>query len=270
MKTFFFDAGLPRSGSTLLSALLNQNPKIYAGTLSPVFEIMYNLETYFQYNEQSNAYPKPHCNFKIISSIIENYYADTDKPYVIDKCRAWTGQIQFIEKYITLNPKIICTVRNPLNILASFINLIHKNSPNNNFIDNFLIKNNIEVNDNNRCDFLMSPKGIVFNSLNGLAKCFYEKKNKNILIIEYEDLINNTNYCMQKIYDFLEIQLYSHSYDDIKTSIIENDKIYGLHGMHVTYSQIKKSNIDPENILSEYIINRYKNLDLWNQNNVSN
>ena len=39
---FYFDCGLPRSGSTLLTALLNQNPHIHAGTLSPVFELMYN------------------------------------------------------------------------------------------------------------------------------------------------------------------------------------------------------------------------------------
>ena len=38
---FYFDCGLPRSGSTLLTALLNQNPDIHAGTLSPVFELMY-------------------------------------------------------------------------------------------------------------------------------------------------------------------------------------------------------------------------------------
>jgi len=36
MKELFFISGLPRSGSTLLSAILRQNPKMYADISSPV------------------------------------------------------------------------------------------------------------------------------------------------------------------------------------------------------------------------------------------
>ena len=36
MKTFFFISGLPRSGSTLLSSILKQNPDFYADISSPV------------------------------------------------------------------------------------------------------------------------------------------------------------------------------------------------------------------------------------------
>ena len=39
-KTYYFMAGLPRAGSTLLSAILNQNPRIYSGPSSPVTSIM--------------------------------------------------------------------------------------------------------------------------------------------------------------------------------------------------------------------------------------
>jgi sulfotransferase len=35
-KQFHFISGLPRSGSTLLSALLLQNPRFHAGMTSPV------------------------------------------------------------------------------------------------------------------------------------------------------------------------------------------------------------------------------------------
>jgi len=36
LQTFHFIAGLPRSGSTLLAALLRQNPRFQAGMTSPV------------------------------------------------------------------------------------------------------------------------------------------------------------------------------------------------------------------------------------------
>ena len=41
MKKFYFMAGLPRAGSTLLSTLLNQNPRLYSGPSSPVLGAMY-------------------------------------------------------------------------------------------------------------------------------------------------------------------------------------------------------------------------------------
>ena len=36
MKEYYFISGLPRSGSTLLSAILRQNPDFYADIASPV------------------------------------------------------------------------------------------------------------------------------------------------------------------------------------------------------------------------------------------
>ena len=39
-KTYFFLAGLPRAGTTLLGAILEQNPDIYVGATSPVLELL--------------------------------------------------------------------------------------------------------------------------------------------------------------------------------------------------------------------------------------
>lgn len=263
-KTFFFDSGLPRSGSTLLTSILNQNPEIHAGPLSPVFELMYTTETFFNLNEQAKAYPKSQCNSKIISSVLENYYSDTEKPYVVDKSRAWVGQIDFIRKYITPNPKIICTVRNTLDILASFINLIHKSKGEISFLDKALINQRIPISDDNRCEFLMSHSGVVFNSINGLAKAFHEGDKNCIHLIEYENLIKNPQQELNKIYEFLELEPYQHTFDDIQNQHRENDKeVYGLSSMHELKNKIEKTNQSYENVLSLNIINKYKSLDFW-------
>ena len=44
MKTYHFLAGLPRSGNTLLSSILNQNPLIHSSPLSPINQIMWQQE----------------------------------------------------------------------------------------------------------------------------------------------------------------------------------------------------------------------------------
>ena len=135
---FYFDCGLPRSGSTLLTALLNQNPQIHAGTLSPVFEVMYYTNDRLQ-GEQAQAFPKPEVFRRMVSNVITEYYSDRDEEVIIDKCRAWPAHIDLIKQYITPDPKIICTVRHPLDILASFITLFHKDGGLN-FIDKAMLK----------------------------------------------------------------------------------------------------------------------------------
>ena len=265
-KSFFFDSGLPRSGTTLLTSILNQNPEIHAGALSPAFELMYHIEGYFEVSEQSKAYPKPECNSKIISSVLENYYSDIEKPYVIDKSRAWVGQIDFIRKYITPNPKIICTVRNPLDILASFIDLIHKSKGEISFLDKALMNERIPINDDNRCDFLMSPSGVVFNSMNGIGKAFHEGDRKCLHLIDYEDLISKPEEVMKGVYEFLELDPYEHTFDRIENQHRERDKeVYGLSTMHELKPKLEKTNRSYENVLSEKVINKYKNLDFWNR-----
>ena len=94
---FHFDCGLPRSGSTLLTAILNQNPQIHAGTLSPVFEVMYYTNDILQ-GEQAQAFPKPEVFRKMVRDGIINYYSDVDEPIVIDKCRAWPAHIDMLKK----------------------------------------------------------------------------------------------------------------------------------------------------------------------------
>ena len=66
MKNYYFMAGLPRSGSTLLKSILEQNPNVYASPISPVMELMYWTEDYFKRSEQYQAYPKPNIAHNII------------------------------------------------------------------------------------------------------------------------------------------------------------------------------------------------------------
>ena len=98
-KKYYFMAGLPRSGSTLLSGLLNQNPNIYSGPSSPVLSTMHVVETHLRQDELFLGYPKPQQAQELITNVINHFYSDVQKPVVIDKNRAWTARIPFIEGY---------------------------------------------------------------------------------------------------------------------------------------------------------------------------
>jgi len=262
---YFFDSGLPRSGTTLLSAILNQNPDLHTGPMSPVFGSMMALEDHLRYSEEANIYQKPDSFHSMVSGLIGNYYKDVNKPYIIDKCRAWSGQIARIKHYITDNPKIIVTVRNPLDILSSFITLIEKNKNQISFIDRYLIQQKKELTTENRCDFLMGrDSGVIYQSIFGLMDGLKEYR-ECIHLIEYEDLINDPDNTISNIYNFLEIEYFEHDFNNIVKKYSENDNLYRLSGMHEIRTKLEKKSKPYEEVLSEEVISKYKNLELWKQ-----
>ena len=264
MKTYYFDCGLPRSGSTLLTALLNQNPQIHAGTLSPVFEVMYYTNDRLQ-GEQAQAFPKPEIFKRMVGDVIDTYYSDVEEPVVIDKCRAWPAHIDLIKQYVTPEPKILCTVRNPLDILASFIDLIN-NSRSVSFIDKALLQQGMFITNDTRCHFMMNPGGIVWESLNALATAFQQNQTQHIHFIEYDDLVNEPKKVMQNIHSFLRLKAYDYDFENIEAKFREKDtEVYGLPTMHEVRKKVEKTSRHYSEVLSEEVINKYKNMDFWNR-----
>ena len=267
-KTYYFMAGLPRSGSTLLKSIIDQNPNIHANPVSPVMELMYWNDHYFTDSEQYLGYPKPKSAHKVISSIIDNYYFDTEEPIVIDHCRAWSNNIERIKTYITPNPKIICPVRNVLEVLTSFITMVHRNSEQVSFIDQHLIEKGLEITDDNRCDYLMSKEGIVEQALWAQSQAFIRGDDKkNLLMVEYDDLVNCSDETMRRIYEFLELDYYQHDFKNVENKHREIDDQWYLKDMHYVRKEVKKKSKKPEDVLSTYILNKYSNLEYWKYSN---
>ncbi len=264
MKTYYFDCGLPRSGSTLLTALLNQNPQIHAGTLSPVFEVMYYTQDRLK-GEQAQAFPKPEIFKRMVENVIDTYYSDVEEPVVIDKCRAWPAHIDLIKEYIIPEPKILCTVRHPLDILASFIELIN-NSRSVSFIDKALLSQNMFITNDTRCELMMSPGGIVWESMNALATAFRQNQTQHIHFIQYDDLVTNPKRVMQGIHSFLRLKPYEYDFENVENKYREKDTdVYGLPKMHEVRPKVEKTSRHYSEVLSEAVINKYKNMDFWNR-----
>ena len=256
-------AGLPRSGSTLLKSILDQNPNLHANPVSPVMELMYYTEEYLSRSEQYLGYPKPKNAHKMISSFIENYYFEREENIIIDHCRAWPNNIERIKTYINPNPKIICPVRDVLEILASFITMVHRNSDQVSFIDQHLIEKGVTVDDDNRCHYLMHGDGIVDQSLWSLAQAFIKNDTKHLLLVEYNDLVNTPEETMKRIYDFLDIDYYAHDFNNVENKHRENDDQWYLKDMHHVRKRVQKTSKKPEEVLSSLVMDKYKKLEYW-------
>ena len=208
MKTYFFLSGLPRSGSTLLSNILNQNPDIYCSPeQSVVCDLLFYNEKYFLTSQEHQSWTNESGKNKVLNSIIQNFYSHRSEKYIIDKSRTWGTpyNLELIRKYITQDIKIICPVRPILEILASFIKLFHENGSGG-FVDDNIYSNDRLIYrpiDDVRCDELMIPGGALDKALFALSQ---HKNNDGIFhFVEYDDLVFNTKKTIQDIYNFLEI-----------------------------------------------------------------
>jgi len=261
-------SGLPRSGSTLLRSILNQNESIYSGPISPSVELLYYTDKYFQSSEMLLASPNPQGCYDVLSNMMDHFYHNImekeGKSKIIEFNRAIPNNIERFRTYIKDDVRIVCPVRSIPEILASFISLIHKNSDKVSFVDQYLIDKGIEVNDDTRCDYLMSDYGIVGQALFAMSRPYLRNEQSLLKIVEYDDLVENTDKVMEEIYDFWGLEKYSHSYENLENTYPENDIFqYNLDGMHTIGRTIKKTCKKPEEVLSKEIIEKYSGMEFW-------
>jgi sulfotransferase len=269
MKKFHFLAGFPRTGNGVLSSILNQNPDIYSSPLSAVSEYLYLLNKTYTTHENTKRVESNDGSINIIKNLLVNNYSHIDKPIIIDREKNWgsTVNLNLIKEYLDPQPKIIFTVRPIVDILASSIKILSDFS----YIDMAMMqqdwwyKDYLTVNDN-RCDFIMRPWGemdMIMYSLNEIIK----PENKGIFhLVEYDDLINNPNKTLSDIYEFLEIDNYKHDFSNIKKLEKDNDEILGLpKDIHKVRSVLSKTSTPAKELLSDYAIQKYSNLEFWRQ-----
>ena len=265
--------GLPRSGSTLLSSILNQNPRFDSGSSSPVLPLMHTIIDHLWNNELYHAYPKPQQASDIVKNIAYQWYGDTTAPVIFDKNRAWPARLDLIKGHLNIeNPKIICPVRDTDEILTSFISMIHRNPFHEgqekiNFIDEQLVKQNIPINDENRCIQIAEAQGgILFEAWNAMIQGINQGYSQYMYFVDYNHLITNPQETINNLYEFLEEEPYEHDFSNIFNKHEENDlNTYGLGDMHKVRQELKKTSPDPKDILPESILGRYKQMEFWNQ-----
>lgn len=240
-------SGLPRSGSTLLSSILSQNPDIHAEGNSAVCQLMWDIQQSCNGNakEQLLANNRNNTTKDLIASIPSIYYKDVKASTIIDKCRSWTlpDNINMLHQYTSNQPKVIVLERPILNIVKSFVSLRKQNNWQGNLEEGLL-------------DAWSEP---IMRSYEGVK---WAKANNNgeFLFIQYDDLVHNTNSTINKIYEFCELESFEHDFNNIVNNHPENDAVYGMIGQHDIRPTIAKRNLDVT--LSNAIIKRCKELEL--------
>jgi sulfotransferase len=265
MKQFIMLSGLPRSGSTVLTSLLNQHPDIHATTTSPIVDLIASMEQ--DWNVLSQAYLKQyHSQFaNMVHGMIQGAYYHIDRNIIIDKNRLWPRYINLMKSVLKKNPKFILTVRDVPSILASYILLIQKNSDQRTFIDQDLIDLNLPINNKNRCKIIWEKYcNGPYNSL----KIAFNSKNIEICLVYYDDIINDPQKILNRISDFIGIRKYEYNINQLQPMNENDDYHGGIKGLHEIRPRLEKTSPHPREVLGKELFDLYTNmrLDFWNDN----
>ena len=187
----------------------------------------------------------------------------------LEKDRRWGTDESLQDLLNSKNPRVILTFRPILEVLASFIKLAEQ-YPQVNFIDKSMTEQEFPslayrpLNDA-RCDWLMRPYGAI--DLTNSAFKNYALHNKWFHLVTYEDLSSNPKETISNIYTFLGLDPYEHDFENITQHDNSSDKEeFGIPTLHTIRPQISKSSTNPEEVLSDYVIQKYSNaMDFFTQ-----
>src|ERR1700740_756630 len=125
-RKFHFISGLPRSGTTLLSALLSQNPRFRPGMTSPLADIMGVVMAEASSKNDFSFDVSDEQRVAMLRGLVENFYAaQADASVVFDTSRLWCSRMQLLD---TLFPqaKVIACVRQLSWVLDSMERLVRR------------------------------------------------------------------------------------------------------------------------------------------------
>jgi sulfotransferase len=254
-KTFHFLAGLPRSGSTLLGAILNQNPEVFVTPTSPMLDLLIANQEAWHNNRAVIANPNHEQLTNITRAMIDATWEHRAERVIIDKNRGWNKNMPASSVLFQRDIKVVACVRDLPSIMASWLTLIKANPENT--IDKNLIMNGKLPTDQNRCDEMWGS--MVRDCVEGMIQLTEEARDR-LLIVKYDDLIHAPYEQITKVYSFLGLpsKLTPHNLFDIKTQMQDNDLLaYGLNGLHTVRPKLEKTSKPAKEVLGDSIYQTY-------------
>jgi sulfotransferase len=237
-KTLHFLSGVPRSGSTVLAAILNQNPQTHVSTTSGLGNALDGLATtWHQTRLLVQNDPERHKLASTMRGVIDAFYETTDKPVVIDKARNWPIPVvmQAMAQVLGRKMKIIATVRSVPDCMASFIRIA---KPDN--LDDFILNGSLAK--HLKGSYLTLQQG-------------YSYDPESFLFVEYEDLLADPKAQLDRIHAFLELPAFDYDFRNIDgTPVKEDDEnLHGYAGLHDIKPVLQRQHNDsPKDVLKHH------------------
>jgi sulfotransferase len=253
-KNYHLITGLPRSGSTLLSSILNQNPKFHASISDSLATLTKGIVETCQDGPGMKSEVPIERRRNLVYHLFEGFYTNVDKPVIFNTNRAWSYLTPLIRELFPKTKMLLC-VRDIRWILDSF-EQAHRRNP----LSKNTFGGGLGGSVYSRATALMEDDGIIGFPYIGMKQAITSAEKKMIMLIEYDQLCKNPKGMMQAVYNFIGEEYYEHDFDNVEARWDEYDAEIGTD-LHVVRKKVEL--IQRETILPPDLISKYSNMEVW-------
>lgn len=256
-RRYRFISGLPRSGSTLLSAILRQNPRFHADMSSPVGGLFNTLLSDMSARNEGAVFIDNGKRQRILRGLFDNYYEDLDEEVVFDTNRLWCSKLSAL---VTLFPdaKVIACVRNLSWIVDSIERLVQKNAFEPSSIFNYQSSGTVYT----RANGVAGSDGMIGFAYDALKQAVYGAESPGrLLLLRYESLTRDPKSTLKALYTFLGEPAFTHDFEHIEYDDRGFDVKAGTPGLHTVRAKIEPNS--RRSILPPDLFKRFEHDAFW-------
>lgn len=257
MRSVHFISGLPRSGSTLLAALLQQNPRFHAHMSSPLAGMVDAMLGEMSDRNEFSVFITDEQRRRVLRGLFTDYYgAEFAADIIFDTSRTWCSKLPVLSE-LCPNFKVIACVRHVSWIVDSLERAIQKNALRPSFMFNFQTGSTVY----HRAEGFAMGEGLVGYSYNALKSAFYGEHADHLMLLQYETLAHDPARAMAAVYDFIGEPLFQHDFNNVHFDTEEFDARTGMPGLHAVGNKVGAR--ERGTVLPPDIFHRFENDAFW-------
>jgi len=252
-----FISGLPRSGSTLLAAILRQNPRFHAGMSSPVGSLFMAMQGAMSRRNEAAVFIDEDQKQELLKGVFDNYYHAIHRTkLVFDTNRAWCSKLPTLARLYP-QAKVICCVRHVPWVMDSIERIIRENAFELSGIFGFEATNTVYT----RVNRLALSDGLVGFAIDALREAFWGEHADRLILIGYEALARRPEDTLRELYSFLGEPWFDHDFNDVEYEADEFDLALGTPNLHKVRRKVEW--IERATVLPPELFDRFVNDAFW-------
>ena len=252
-----FISGLPRSGSTLLSALLRQNPRVWASVSSPVATLWGELLPRMSGKSEYSSFFDDERRGRILKGIFDGYYGPDRRAVVFDTNRSWTARAPIVHALYP-DARIVCCVRDVSWVIDSVERVVRRNPLQMSRIFGFKPGASVYA----RADVLMDQEnGLVGAPWSALREAWFSELADRLIVVNYDSFTRDPRSTMSKLYAELGEAAFEHDFENIEYDEPDYDEDLGTPGLHRVRSRVEPA--QRPSCLPPDIFAKYADANFW-------
>lgn len=232
---------LPRSGSTLLQNLLAQNPANHCTSTNDVLDMIMKVRDSWMasagFMAQGLRNVEPRVR-RMLHGMVYGFYEPelAAGRCVFDKSRGWLANIELIEQVLGRPVKIIVTVRDIRDILASFERIYRKSRLTGHPTSTTDVLRRLTV--QGRAERLCAVDGTVGYMLRSLEDVLLRNLKDRLVIVPYYELTHDPINTIARVCYECNIPKFFCDPMNVQPLVQEDDTVYGMYDLHAVQSYV--------------------------------